>query len=85
MNVNLFQDCVLGRLETRRYSDDGECQGVRYLKKKAVCCNGGVHHFPAGDTLGCCISSNFAQTIYSESTQICCHGNVHHMSANEAE
>ncbi|XP_067681446.1 uncharacterized protein [Haliotis asinina] len=73
-----------GEIETRISHLDDTCEGAHYLPDEAVCCGGEVHHFPPGDTLGCCRWGQ-KQTVYSEASQMCCQGHVHNVSSHEAE
>ncbi|XP_046564088.1 galaxin-like isoform X2 [Haliotis rubra] len=73
-----------GDIETRISPLDDTCEGTHYLPDEAVCCDGQVHHFPPGDTLGCC-RWHSKQTVYSETSQMCCKGHLHNVSSHEAE
>ncbi|XP_071079194.1 uncharacterized protein [Haliotis cracherodii] len=79
------KECVEGEVQTIMKLDDRYCGHVPYSDNKAVCCNGKVHNFPRGDTLGCCRRWDLKQTVYSETTQMCCQGHVHNESPNDAE
>ncbi|XP_067682305.1 uncharacterized protein [Haliotis asinina] len=76
--------CVEGEVLTKQKGNTRYCGHDQYNDKKAVCCGGEVHHFPPGDTLGCCRWGQ-KQTVYSEASQMCCQGQVHNTSINEAE